>query len=104
MHDIFNMREKNADNNYNCPVVAYYPEVIAANMQQVTQCDFIYDYVGIHRQKNFPVKVHKILNQHFRVGLREVIKASKKAYEAYDLHLETIRQKGQENHHAGAAG
>ena len=92
----YNMREKNADNNYNCPVVAYYPEVIAANMQQVTQCDFIYDYVGIHRQKNFPVKVHKILSQHFRVGLREVIKASKKAYEAYDQHLETIRQKGQE--------
>lgn len=92
----YNMREKNADNNYNCPVVAYYPEVIAANMQQVTECDFIYDYVGIHRKNDFPIKIHKILSQHFRLGLREVIKASKKAYEAYDQHLETIRQKGQE--------
>ena len=93
----YNMREKNADNNYNCPVVAYYPEVIAANMQQVTQCDFIYDYVGIHRQKNFPIKVHKILNQHFRVGLREVIKASNcLLYTSRDA-AAAIRKKGRHN-------
>lgn len=93
----YNMREKNADNNYNCPVVAYYPEVIAANVDEVRQTDFIYDYVGIHRKNDFPMKIHKILSRHFvGLGLREVIKASRKAYEAYDQHLEAIRQKGQE--------
>ena len=32
----YNLDEKLGDNHYNCPVVAYYPEVIAANvgMQQ----------------------------------------------------------------------
>ena len=29
----FNFDEGLGDNNYNCPVVAYYPEVIAANMK-----------------------------------------------------------------------
>ena len=28
----YNIDEHLGDNHYNCPVVAYYPEVIAANM------------------------------------------------------------------------
>ena len=44
----YNMDEHLGDNHYNCPVVAYYPEVIAANMPCLSvRLTFIHDYVGI---------------------------------------------------------
>ena len=45
----YNLDEGLGDNHYNCPVVAYYPEVIAGNCPEVQQTKFIYDYVGLHR-------------------------------------------------------
>lgn len=54
----------------NCPVVAYYPEVIAANMPAVGQIDFIHDYVGIDHRKVFPKKLTGILKQHFPADFR----------------------------------
>lgn len=52
----YNFDEKLGDNHYNCPVVAYYPEVIAANTPDLEGKTFIHEYVGIHRRKDFPKK------------------------------------------------
>ena len=41
------MDEGLGDNHYNCPVVAYYPEVLAGNCPELEGTKFIYDYVGI---------------------------------------------------------
>ncbi len=53
----FNFDEGLGDNNYNCPVVAYYPEVIAANMKFDKKTVLINDYVGPHKRKFFPQKM-----------------------------------------------
>ena len=53
----YNIDEGLGDNHYNCPVVAYYPEVIAGNCPEVQQTKFIYDYVGLHRPKDFTKKI-----------------------------------------------
>ncbi len=53
----YNVDEGLGDNHYNCPVVAYYPEVLAGNCPELEGKKFIYDYVGIHRPKDF---VHKM--------------------------------------------
>ncbi|MBQ2990461.1 MAG: 2-hydroxyacyl-CoA dehydratase [Clostridia bacterium] len=93
----YNMDEHLGDNHYNCPVVAYYPEVISANMQRVRSVDFIHDYVGVDHRKHFPGKMHAILKKHFPdVTLREVRKASDAAYKAYEAHMDDIRTKGEE--------
>lgn len=93
----YNIDEKLGDNHYNCPVVAYYPEVIAANMGKLDDIRFIYDYVGIHRPKEFPEKIHTVLNKYF-VGITkaEVQKACTAAYEEYAAYLSDIRTKGAE--------
>jgi len=57
----YNIQDSSADNCYNCPVVAYYSEVIQGNMPDVSKVTYIYDYIGIHRPKDFPKKMHKIL-------------------------------------------
>ncbi|MBQ3970111.1 MAG: 2-hydroxyacyl-CoA dehydratase [Clostridia bacterium] len=93
----YNFDEKLGDNHYNCPVVAYYPEVIGANMNSVKNVTLIKEYVGIHRRKDFPKKVHEILLKYYPdITLKEVKKASDAAYGEYEKHLARIREKGEE--------
>ncbi|MDO5300568.1 MAG: acyl-CoA dehydratase activase-related protein, partial [Clostridia bacterium] len=93
----YNIDEHLGDNHYNCPVVAYYPEVISANMPAVRQIDFIHDYVGIDRRKDFPKKLTAILQKHFpEITAREVRRASDAAYDAYDAYMDDLRRKGEE--------
>lgn len=93
----YNFDEKLGDNHYNCPVVAYYPEVIAANMGCLKDFNFIHDYVGIHRKHDFPKKMLGILQKSFPdITYTEVKKAAKAAYAAYDDYFEKIHAKGDE--------
>ena len=93
----YNLDESLGDNHYNCPVVAYYPEVISANMPQVREVDFIRDYVGIDHRKEFPKKLTAILQKHVPdITLREVRAASDAAYAAYDAYMADMRSKGEE--------
>ena len=91
----YNIDEGKGDNHYNCPVVAYYPEVIAGNCPEIASTQFIYDYVGIHRPKDFPSHMTKILGKYFDgISLQEVREAADAAYAEYHRHMEQIRQKG----------
>ncbi len=93
----YNFDEGLGDNHYNCPVVAYYPEVISANMSALKDCNFIHDYVGIHRKYDFPIKMHGILGKYFDgISLSEVKKAAKAAYSEHDSYFAKIRAKGDE--------
>ncbi len=91
----FNFDEDLGDNNYNCPVVAYYPEIIAANMKMKNGVKFINDYVGVHRRKDFPKKLTEILSKYFSgISLKEVKAASDTAFEARDNYMLMVRKKG----------
>ncbi|WFA08761.1 acyl-CoA dehydratase activase-related protein [Tissierella sp. Yu-01] len=91
----YNINEKKGDNHYNCPVVAYYPEVIKANVMALENVKFIYDYFGIHRKKNFTKTLHKVLQENFGgISFVEVKNAVEKAYEEYDLYMSKIRNVG----------
>ena len=93
----YNLNEQLGDNHYNCPVVAYYPEVINANMPEIKQVNFNYDYLGIHRKKDFPKKVLPILQEWAGdITLKDVQKATKAAYKAHFDYLAQVRTKGWE--------
>lgn len=93
----YNIDEGLGDNHYNCPVVAYYPEVLDANILALEQTKFIYDYVGLHRRKDFPKKIQEILAQYFEeIPLRDIKAASDAAYSEYEAFMKRIRDKGEE--------
>lgn len=93
----YNLDEGLGDNHYNCPVVAYYPEVIAANVSKIKDINFIYDYIGLHRPKDFVKKIHVILSRYFHdLKLNEIKDASDKAYNEYYSYLKKIRNTGNE--------
>lgn len=93
----YNIDEGLGDNHYNCPVVAYYPEVIKNNMGDIEKVTFIKDYLGIHRKKDFPKKVHEALSKYFDdITLSEVKNAAAAAYNEYDRYFERVRKQGDE--------
>lgn len=93
----YNVDEGHGDNCYNCPVVAYYPEVVAANCAELAHTKFIYDYVGIHRRRDFPKKMAAILRRTWPdITDREVAQAADAAYAEYERHMEQLRARGAE--------
>ena len=93
----YNFDEHLGDNHYNCPVVAYYPEVIQNNMKDIKKVHFIKEYFGIHRPKDFPRKAYERLSFYFPdLTLNEVRIAAKKAYEEQDKYRQKVQIKGDE--------
>ena len=48
-----------SDNCYNCPVVAYYPELIQANISEVEKTNFLYPHLGIENHKLFAEQMYE---------------------------------------------
>lgn len=91
----FNFNEGKAKNCYNCAVIAGYPEVIEANTLNFGNIKYINDYLGPHNRRQFPARFKKVLQKHFgEFSSREVARACKLAYKAYDSYMADIRQEG----------
>ena len=84
----YNFDEHISENNYNCPVVAYYPEVIKSNL--ATDKKIIIEHFGLNNRKYFEKTAFKILNKYFNVSKNEIKTASKKAYENYNNYKNKI--------------
>ena len=92
----YNLDEQRGDNHYNCPVVAYYPEVLRLNVPGLKNTKFICDYLGIHRPKDFEKKFPRVLDKYFPgIPRREVRNAVRAAYQAYDEYMAEVRRRGQ---------
>ena len=93
----YNIDEHRGDNHFNCPVVAYYPEVLRLNVPGLRDTRFICDYLGIHRPRDFERKFAKVLDKYFPgIPGREVRQAVRKAYAAYGAHMAGVRRRGGE--------
>ena len=93
----YNVDEHLGDNHYNCPVVAYYPEVIKANVRDFGSIKFIYDFIGLNNRKYFPKRFGQILEKYFGKYPQSAIKAAADAaYAEYEGHMADIRRKGAE--------
>ncbi|MEM1486049.1 acyl-CoA dehydratase activase-related protein [Oscillospiraceae bacterium PP1C4] len=93
----YNFNEHAGDNHFNCPVVAYYPELLRANVYELTQAPvrFIYPHVGIHRASTFASKLYTELREYFPdLTMREVKHASREAYAAYEQWMQEVKAEG----------
>ena len=90
----YNFNEGVSDNNYNCPVVAYYPELLAANVPDLKTTRFLDPYFGLHRPRDFERKAGEWFFNEFQVPKRETSAAVKAAYAAYDAYKNDLRETG----------
>ena len=93
----YNMDEGKGTNHYNCPVVAYYPEVIRVNMPDVRKIRFLSDYLCIHDKKQFLKRITACLHPHWPdITKRELQQAAEAAYQEYSAYLDKVHRKGEE--------
>ena len=91
----YNFDEKAGDNHYNCPVVAYYPEVLKDNCRELDNIPFIFDFIDLSNRDEFIKRYPLMLQKHFpNLKTDDIVEAIHAAYKEYDVHLEDIRKKG----------
>ena len=84
-----------SDNCYNCPVVAYYPELIQANITDIEKVHFLYPHLGIENHKLFAERMYEEFKNIIpRLTKKEMEKATENAFTTYYEYRETIRQEG----------
>ncbi len=92
----YNFNEGAGDNNYNCPVVAYYPELLAANVPALKQVQYLTPYFGLHRPHDFSKRAQAYFHETFGIPKKEVRRAVLAAYNAYRKHQQNVAETGAE--------
>lgn len=93
----YNFDEGISDNCFNCPVVAYYPELLKTNVKELNSNNFIMEYLSLNNKKLLSKKLYEILNETFGdIKQKEVKNALEKAYIEYERYTKDIKQKGEE--------
>lgn len=92
----YNLDEKRSDNCYNCPVVAYYPELLSANVAELNNVDFMMPYFELSNHKEFIKKARQFLEKKYKwIKKKLVISAAERAYIALDGYYAHIRAEGE---------
>ncbi len=90
----YNIDEGESDNHYNCPIVAYYPELLAANNPRLNAKNFLYPYMDLNVRKNV-VRVIKDCLKNYNIK-GKIPAAVEKAYLALAVHQTDIANKAAE--------
>ncbi|MDH5066865.1 R-phenyllactate dehydratase activator [Clostridium perfringens] len=93
----YNFDEGISDNCFNCPVVAYYPELLKTNVKELDSNNFMMEYLSLNNKKLLSKQLYEILNKTFGdIKQKEVKNALEKAYIEYDKYTKHIKEKGEE--------
>lgn len=91
----YNIDEGQSDNHFNCPVVAYYPELLKANIKKLNDDNFITPYIDLNRRKHVVRELVASLKK-YGVSKSAVTTALDNAFEVYDKYQKDIEEKAQE--------
>ena len=93
----YNVDEGESDNHYNCPVVAYYSELLHGNMDDLSRTNFLYPFLNINDRKELTKELTASLRAVFpSVTEKEVRQAVDHAFDAYAAHMTQVRRQGEE--------
>lgn len=91
----YNMDEKMTDNHYNCPVVAYYSELLNGNVDELAKVKFLYPYLNINNKKELAKELYTYLAEFFDgITKSEVKKAVDFGLNEYDKYMQAVRDEG----------
>ncbi|MBQ9086411.1 MAG: 2-hydroxyacyl-CoA dehydratase [Clostridia bacterium] len=93
----YNIDEKDSDNHYNCPVVAYYSELLGGNMDVLKQTKFLYPHLNINQRRELTKELYIYLADFFPgITKKEIAHAVKAGFAAYDEYMSRIRREGED--------
>ena len=93
----YNVDEQLGDNHYNCPIVAYYPEVLEDNCPELKQVRLIRDFVDLSDAAEFRKRFVKIVRGYWPdLKRKDILTAIDAAYGEYHDWMEQVRVRGEE--------
>lgn len=89
--------QEEADNNYSCPIVTSYPEVIKNNLDIFREKNirFMNPFLPMNDNKRLAVRLFQELND-FGISKKEIFEAANKAWQERENLRNDIRTKGEE--------
>ena len=90
----YNLDEGDSDNHYNCPVVAYYPELLMANCERLNKQNFVFPFLDLNRKKAaIKTLTHTLQNY---ASKKQVEAAFEKGMAALEAYRQEIRSQGED--------
>ena len=91
----YNIDEGGSDNHYNCPVVAYYPELLKANNDKLTEDNFIAPYIDLNNKGHVAKAMARALKK-YGITAKQVMALLNRSYSAQIDFRRDIKGKAQE--------
>ncbi|MDD3409634.1 MAG: acyl-CoA dehydratase activase [Eubacteriales bacterium] len=92
----YNVDEHGGDNHFNCPIVAYYAELLQGNMDALQSVRFLYPYLGLDTPAELTRTLLRCLHP-LDPGMtkRDVSRAVKAGFAAYEAYKAALRAEGE---------
>ena len=89
----YNIDEHCSLNHYNCPIVAYYPELLKANNERLNDDNFIMPYIDLNAA---PSTVEKLYHTFRKYGIKkgDIKRALKEGFARLDAYHRDVAAKG----------
>ena len=91
----YNLDEHDSVNHYNCPVVAYYPELLKANNERLDEKNFVMPYLDLNDEKSTVRALHKALAR-FGLSPSLIKKGLAAGFSRLNAYYADIERKGDE--------
>lgn len=90
----YNLDEGGSDNHFNCPVVAYYPELLMANCEKLTPENFLYPFLDLNRRSHVVKTLSTIFSRY--ASKKQVEEALEHGFAALEQYRRRVTEEGQE--------
>jgi len=91
----YNLNENSGDNHFNCPVVAYYGELLKKNNEKLNEFNFYDPFIDLNYMKMTCLTLSKLFKK-YHISYSKYKLAYKKGMESYINYKNTIYKKGDE--------
>ena len=91
----YNIDEHVSANHYNCPIVAYYPELLKANNERLNDGNFIMPYLDLNEEENTVKKLYALFKK-YGISKKQVRAALGEGFARLESYHADIRAKGDE--------
>ena len=91
----YNLDEHDSTNHYNCPVVAYYPELLKANNERLNDGNFVMPYIDPNDEKTTVRALYTALKK-YKLSKGLIKKGLQEGFARLEAYYRDIRDKGSE--------
>ena len=93
----YNVDEGAGDNHYNCPVVAYYAELLRANVDDLRRARFLYPYLDVSSPHALAKTLYRCLHElDPSITRAQILSAARTGFDAYRRYVSDLRAQGEE--------